>query len=212
MIDAQDGVRSAGHPAARPGSRYDGAALARPSGMQASRRRAFTALEVMFALAILSFAILAMIAALSSSAALDQHQREVSLAVRELTRVMEQYRGMAPDAVVQAISDAGGGATTYEVSAGIGTDEKGIAVLKDARLRVTILGETDAGADLGMGTAPDLDGNGDEASSVVADYRVLPVRFEITWTSAGKDAAGANITETRRMTTVFYPQQTTGGS
>jgi type II secretory pathway pseudopilin PulG len=178
--------------------------------MRKPRRRAFTALEVMFALAILAFAILAMIAVLSSSAALDQHQREVSLALRELTRVMEQYRGMTPEAVATAISTKGGGGSSYEVTT-VGTDEKGTTVLLDAKLTVTILTETEAAADLGMLVAPDLDGNDDEASSVIADYRVLPVRFELSWTSAGKDAStGANLVETRRMTTVFYPQTTSG--
>lgn len=188
------------------------------SPAQRNRRvAAFTALEVMFALAILAVVMLGLVAAISSSGALRQQDRQVSLAVRELTREMERYRGMAPDDIVSSIiAAAPAGQPTRVVTTGLGVEEDGtlvlaagvptaspsVDVLDSPTLTVTLLTEAAAQVAYGLSAAPDFDG--DSSQSDFTKYRVAPVQFELRW----KNSSG--VEEVRRRVTIYYPQTTVG--
>lgn len=188
-----------------------------PPSPRRRRVAAFTALEVMFSLAILAIVMLGVVAAVSSSGALRQHDRQVGVAIREVTREMERYRGMTPDDIISTIIDqAPVGSPTRVVTSNLGTEEDGtivlsggvpttslsVSVLKSPTLTVKILTEVEAQAAYGLATTPDFDG--DSTGSDFTRYRVAPVEFELRWTNS------SGVEEVRRRVTIYYPQTTVG--
>lgn len=192
--------------------------------MSRGRRRsrgAFTALEVMFALAILAFAMVAVLGALSSGNAVRQLEREADLADQQISAEMESLRGRTVSQIVQAIlagdPDPDEADPTW-VKTGIGLDEDGtrvngtpgptVVVLKDAQLTIQLLREDEVQTLLGLSARPDFD-NGASGSSF-SGYQVAPVRFTIQWRTS--DGTPDGKLETRSRFTVFYPRSTGGAS
>lgn len=168
------------------------------------RTRGFTALEVLVALALLSVGTLALLAAMTSGAAVREQTREEALALRELEAQAERLRGMTPRAIVSAL---GAGLTLTDTIGDEAGDRAGgpsAQVLRDPTLRAEVLTELEAQAAFGLAAPPDLDGDGQPERSDPADYGVVPVRLTLTWTT------GAGTTATRRLVTIYYPQSTVG--
>lgn len=182
------------------------------------KNAAFTALEVMFALAIMAIAMTALIATLSSSGALRQQGRETEVAMRELSVEMERLRGMPISGIVALLDDqAVADGRALVITGGVGVEDDGttkdgtittsggtVNVLRGAKLTATLLSEAKAKDVFGLATLPDFDGT--PGASIYSQYRVAPVRFEIEWT-AGPDELAP---QKRTLVTIYYPQRTVG--
>jgi prepilin-type N-terminal cleavage/methylation domain-containing protein len=170
-------------------------------------RSGFTALEVMFATALLAVAIMALIACIGSGDALDQQTREDQVAASELNRVMEQLRGRSPAQVIAGIyAAAPANSYTETLSTDIGIESgegKTVTVLPNASITLTVQTEDQVQSIMGLSTPPDLDENNDHTNSDMASYKMAPVLATISWTRA--TPSGGTATVSRTMFTIFYP-------
>jgi type II secretory pathway pseudopilin PulG len=168
-----------------------------------SDRAAFTAIEVLIALAVLGAAIMSVVVSLGSASSLRIQDRSLVHAANVLDDRLEHYRGMnATEVVAEILAGPSGSAVAaghQVIYTGVGTDNAGNELLKNATLTVQLLNEVTTKQLYGLGTAVDLDGNGDENNSVYTNYRgVAPVRLTLTWEAS----PGQN--RSRTVWTMFY--------
>ncbi|HBP23345.1 MAG TPA: hypothetical protein DEA08_36905 [Planctomycetes bacterium] len=159
--------------------------------------RAFTVLEIMASVAILSFALFGMLAAINVSGLTRSSAREREVATGLITSVLEQYHGQSPLVISNAIwssDDLAGNGDTAEQALTITS-----STLSDASRSVRVLSEAEAetAAGLAAGTL-DLDGDGtageDDSNSDRTAYEFcVPLRFTLTWTAQAGGQRTLNV-------------------
>jgi type II secretory pathway pseudopilin PulG len=157
----------------------------------------FTILEVMIAMFVLVLAILAVLAAVASSSILRESSGEQESGTQILSQTLEMYRSLPLDeATAHAQSMEAGGPTAIPATMA------GVEHLKDATLSTFLLGEAETEREFGL-TDLDLDHDGVpsevDADSEADDYRIVPIKLVLTWTTRGES------TRTLVARTMLYP-------
>jgi len=165
--------------------------------------RAFSMLEVMFAVAILTVAIFGVLAAVGANAQLRETTRASDAAAKFLRDRMELYRSTEIDDVVALAQSET--SWTGVPAANTRADGAYAGLPPTAQYRVVLLSEAEASAAFGHASTPlDLDHDEtpgeDGTESDPAAYRIVPLRFAIRWP---KGASGG--WSTLETSTFIYP-------
>ncbi len=167
-------------------------------------RRTFSLIELVVATAVLTVALLGVLAAVAAAGRARQVTGETEAATRALQDLSEALRALGPAAAVDAAQAAPGWRPLDPADVAPGGPFAGLPTTTERR--VEVLDEAAATAALGLAAAPlDLDRDGtpgeEGADSAVADYRIAPLRLSVRWPQPG---GGARQLDTL---TVLYPRE-----
>lgn len=143
------------------------------SGRRGSGRAAFSLIELMVSLALLSIALLAFGGAISTSNTQRQLSEERRVAEQALSTYLEELRAMT---IAQVLAQP---ASTTPTIPGLGSVTRTLTVYRDEP------GPGGAEA-LALAFPVDINGDGDTTDLAVpaGDVLVLPTRLSLTWTGA----------------------------
>ena len=168
--------------------------------------RAFSMLEVLFSVAILSVAIFGVLAAVGANAQLRETTRASEAAAQFLRDHVDHYRSTGFDGVVPLAQSED--SWTNVPAASLRADGVYAGLPPGAQYRVELLSEAEASATFGHAATPlDLDHDGtageDASESTPADYRIIPLRVTVRWSKGARGGTSTLVSSTFIYPTIY---------
>jgi len=136
-------------------------------------------IEVVIAMAIITVAIIGMVAAINSNVFLAENTRETSLAInaaRAMVETLQDYPAFTGTFAAYSGVNASFDVTGLEAVTGAPNGKPGQIIFPGSGGRLL-----ESVTDTRLGMPYDLNGDGDAIDDATADYKILPVTVRVEW-------------------------------